>query len=119
MDDSGNTMKQLSLKIQKERIAEFCRQIVEEFHPRQIILFGSHAGGHPHRGSDVDLMVVMPFRGKAAAKSREILDRVAPTMPIDLLVRTPEQVRKRLKWNDFFLREIFTRGRVLYESAHS
>ncbi len=99
-------------------VLSLSRRIAEEFHPRQIILFGSYAYGHPHRGSDVDLMVVMPFRGRSVAMSRKILERVVPKMPIDLLVRTPEQVRKRLKWNDFFLREIFARGKVLYETVH-
>ena len=35
------------------------RQIVERFHPRRVILFGSYAYGEPHEGSDLDLLVVV------------------------------------------------------------
>ena len=36
---------------------------------------------------------------------------------VDLVVRTGEQVRQRLEWNDFFLREIIERGKVLHAAA--
>jgi hypothetical protein len=34
-----------------------------------------------------------------------------------VLVRTPEEVKQRLDWNDFFIREITEKGKVLYESG--
>ena len=40
-------------------------------------------------------------------------------MPLDLLVRTPEQVEQRLALNDFFMREIMERGEVLYAAAYA
>ena len=36
-----------------------CDDIVREFTPLQVILFGSHAYGTPTEDSDVDLLVVM------------------------------------------------------------
>jgi len=36
------------------QIKNLCRQIVENFHPQKIILFGSHAYGKPNADSDVD-----------------------------------------------------------------
>lgn len=36
------------------------RHIVERFHPRKVIFFGSYAYGEPHEDSDLDLLVVMP-----------------------------------------------------------
>ncbi len=47
----------------KSEIKNLCRQIVENFNPQKIILFGSHAYGKPNADSDVDLLVVMPFEG--------------------------------------------------------
>lgn len=38
--------------------------------------------------------------------SAEILNRVEPEFSVDLLVRTPDEVRKRLAWRDPFLGEI-------------
>jgi len=68
--------------------------------------------------SDVDLLVILPFEGQAIRKSTEILRKIQPRIPVDLIVRTPDYVRERLKWNDFFLREIIERGKTLYESSH-
>lgn len=97
-----------------ERIQEFCDQIAAEFHPERIVLFGSYAYGTPESGSDVDLLVILPFTGKRTTKSLEMLTRVKPSFPVDLLVRTPDEVRQRLEWNDYFLREVMERGRTLY-----
>jgi protoheme ferro-lyase len=63
-------------------------------------------------------LVILPFRGSGIRMAVEILNTVNPRFPLDLLVRTPEQVRDRLVWNDFFLREVLEKGKVLYESAH-
>src|SRR2546430_2406921 len=89
-----------------ESIQEVCDRIAAEFHPERIILFGSYAYGTPAADSDVDLLVILPFRGRGASKSVEMLNRVKPTFPVDLLVRTPEEVKQRLAWNDYFLREV-------------
>lgn len=105
--------------VQMEKIYGLSERIAQEFQPDRIILFGSYAYGRPTIDSDVDLLVVMPFKGKSARKALEIINRVDPKFPIDLLVRTPEQVRKRIADNDFFMREIFERGRILYEADHA
>ena len=94
------------------------RIIVDKYSPEKIILFGSYAYGRPDQESDVDFLVVMPFKGKAAYKTIEIMESLRPSIPMDLIVRTPEQVKKRLAQNDFFLREVFMRGKVLYEAPH-
>ena len=101
-----------------DSIHTLIERIVQAYHPERIVLFGSYAYGTPTVDSDVDLLVVLPFEGKGARKAVEILDTVHPEFPVDLLVRTPEQVRQRLAWNDFFLREVIERGKILYEATH-
>ncbi|MGD0221310.1 MAG: nucleotidyltransferase domain-containing protein [Terriglobia bacterium] len=46
---------------------EQARTIVERFHPRRVILFGSHAGGDAQPDSDLDFLVetVAQARGLA------------------------------------------------------
>jgi predicted nucleotidyltransferase len=97
-------------------IRRFARQIAERFQPDKIILFGSYAYGTPTPDSDVDLLVVMPTRNQIeqAVRIDEALER---GFALDLLVRTPKTLEKRLRWGDWFLREIVTRGKVLYEKA--
>jgi predicted nucleotidyltransferase len=98
-------------------IEALAREIARDFRPDRIILFGSYAYGKPAADSDVDLLVIMPCRGNPLHKSVEILRKTQVRFAVDLLVRTPLEVRQRLAWNDFFLREIIEKGRVLYESA--
>jgi len=104
--------------VSQEKILSLSESIVREFRPECVILFGSYAYGTATEDSDVDLLVVLPFEGKAAHKALEIIRKVKPRIPLDLLVRTPEQVRERIANNDWFMREVFEKGRRLYESDH-
>jgi len=92
--------------------------IGREFQPDRVVLFGSYARGTATADSDVDLLIVMPVEGKPVRKSVEIRMKVRPPFPVDLLVRTPENVRARLAMEDDFMREILQEGIVLYE-AHN
>jgi predicted nucleotidyltransferase len=97
-------------------IRRFVRQVVERFQPTRIILFGFHAYGTPHADSDVDILVVMPARNKHSQAVR-IRGAVWAPFPMDLLVRTPEEVSRRLAEGDTFLTTIVTKGKVMYETG--
>src|SRR2546427_12152984 len=95
-------------------IRRYARAIAEEFHPDQIILFGSYAYGTPHEDSDVDLLVVMPARNQHDQAVR-ILWRLAAPFPVDLIVRTPKEMSWRLEEGESFLTSIVSQGKILYE----
>ncbi len=78
-------------------IQNLCRQIVENFNPQKIILFGSHAYGKPNEDSDVDLLIVLPFNGRHAEQSVRIRRRIKSSIPLDLLVRTPKEISEKLQ----------------------
>ncbi|MFQ5806945.1 MAG: nucleotidyltransferase domain-containing protein [Phycisphaerae bacterium] len=99
-------------------ICELSERIAREFQPDKIVLFGSYAGGRPGEDSDVDLLVVMGYKGRSVDKATEIRQRLEPRFPLDLLVRSPQEISQRLAWHDWFLMDIFEKGKVLYESAH-
>jgi predicted nucleotidyltransferase len=102
--------------ISQAAIRRLARQIAERFQPDQIILFGSYAHGQPDPESDVDLLVIMPASNEInqAVRIRLAVDH---PFPLDLLVRTPENLRWRLEEGDWFLREVVGKGKVLYEKA--
>lgn len=102
-----------------QNATDLCERIVREFRPERIILFGSLAYGNSTEDSDIDLLVVMHYAGHSLTAAAEILRRIKPRMPVDLIVRTPEEVQQRLEWNDFFMREVMSKGKVLYEAAHT
>lgn len=99
-------------------IRKFARQVAERFHPDKIILFGSHAYGTPHADSDVDILVVMPARNELdqAVQIRLTVDN---RFPLDLLLRTPENMARRVAQGDTFLQEILAKGKVLHEAQHT
>lgn len=99
-------------------IQQVCDRIAAHFQPEKIILFGSHAYGQPTSESDVDLLVVMEFAGSPLQQAIKISRELGLVTPMDLLVRTPAQVRERLQMGDPFMREIIERGKVMYDAAH-
>ena len=101
-----------------EDIRAFARRIAGEFHPEKIILFGSYAWGNPTPDSDVDLLVVLPFQGKSWRMASEIRKRIRPPFPLDLMVRSTEQLQQRLMIGDAFFQEITRQGKVLYEDSN-
>lgn len=94
-------------------------QIIAKFQPKQIILFGSYAYGHPRPDSDVDLLVVMETNLKERHQSRTIRQAIDHDFALDLIVRTPATLARRLELGDFFLREIVAKGKVVYESPNN
>lgn len=96
---------------------EIVEKIVKEYQPEKIILFGSYAYGTPDRDSDIDLLIIK------RTKDRPIDRRVAVSTivsdpklltPIEPIVLTPEEIKTGQEIGDQFLKEILTRGRLLY-----
>ena len=99
--------------VSTKEIQATCDDIVREFAPQQVILFGSYAYGTPTEASDVDLFVVM----EAQQQAREIQKRIPRRFHLDLHVRCPKDIAYRVAHNDWFLREVFEKGDVLYDTA--
>ena len=89
-----------------------CDEIVREFSPLQVILFGSYAYGTPTAESDVDLFVVMEEKRQAW----EMRERIPRRFQLDLHVWCPKDIAYRVAHNDWFLREVFEKGDVLYDT---
>ena len=104
--------------IDENSIFELRDRIAMEFQPQRIIMFGSCADGTHGEHSDVDLLVIMRYAGSGLRKAVEILRRVNPRIPVDLVVKTPEEIEQRIRQNDYFLAGILRSGRVLYEAPN-
>ena len=97
-------------------IKKFGRQIGKQFGVERVILFGSYAQGEATVDSDVDLLVIGPFKGRSVDKSVAIRMKLRPQFPVDILVKTSEKVRQRIEMGDCFIRDILEKGKVLYEA---
>ncbi len=101
----------------RKLIDEIVQKIVKEYRPEKIILFGSYAYGEPHSDSDIDLLIIKkteerPIDRRVAV--RRILSDPNLRTPIESLVLTPEEIKKRQTIGDQFIEEILRRGMVLY-----
>jgi predicted nucleotidyltransferase len=97
-------------------IRKLCKRIAEAYKPEKIILFGSHAYGKPTPESDVDLLIVMDYEGRPIEQMLKIQRELDIVTPVDLLVRTPEDVKRRVEEGDMFMRLVVERGKIMYEA---
>lgn len=99
-----------------DKLLPYLRVLTEQFHPEQVILFGSYAYGHPNEDSDVDLLVVKTIETSSRAEATAIrkafqpLRRAFANLPLDILVRDPQDLDKRLHNRAAFHSEIFAKG---------
>jgi predicted nucleotidyltransferase len=104
-----------------ELLSEVVCRIVAAVNPDRIILFGSYAHGTPHEYSDLDLFVIKAGRYNRLDVQGEIDGLFWDmSLPMDVLVRTPEQVERELALGNSFIRvQVFQKGKVLYERPTS
>lgn len=98
LSDPRNSVSRIA-----DQLRPYLTVLTEQFHPEQIILFGSHAYGKPDRHSDIDLLIIMPYSGSALREKIRIREawRTMPDRgllpPFDLILVTPEEHKERLK----------------------
>jgi uncharacterized protein len=98
-----------------EKIKILADEIVRQFQPEKIILFGSHARGEAGKDSDVDLLVLTSYEGHSLDKAAEILGKTHPLeYSVDLIVRSPQEFERRCQTQDWLMRTIQDEGLVLY-----
>ena len=100
--------------ITKDKIAQIVASIVKQCSPEKIILFGSHAYGKPNKDSDIDLFVVATIPGLPAERIRYVRRAIHEQASVDVIVRTPEEVANSLSGRDWFVQEVFQKGKILY-----
>ncbi len=101
-----------------DHISILIDRIARQFDPLRIILFGSHARGDAKAQSDIDLLVVLPSvqdKRKAAIEIR----RALADLPVskDIIVSTPDEIRRRGDSVGSVLRPALREGKVLYERS--
>ena len=111
--DTEITEKQIT--IPWEEIEAVAHQIARKFKPRKIVLFGSYARGDCHPHSDIDLLVLLEKKPANVDIEIEIALSVPHKFPMDILVRSQDELADRLQMGDTFLQDIVEQGVILYE----
>ncbi len=89
------------------------KKIRKKFNPQKIILFGSYAYGKPKKNSDIDLFIIMDTNISTRKQASLIRSELGDSIPIDIIVRTPQEVEERVKLGDFFIKQIIQKGTPL------
>lgn len=101
-----------------DQLAAAVEQLVKEFHPKAIYLFGSLQEGRNRPESSVDVLIVAPQVGsvrfierikRAIKATEEILPNITP------LVYTPQEVELLQNQGDGFMQDVLKGGKVLYK----
>lgn len=103
----------------KTGIKRYVKSLAREFDPQSVILFGSYANGTATGNSDVDLLIITDKSGDPVEQALQMRRRIPRSFPLDILVQSRSNVRKRLVQNDTFLTSILRDGKVLYERKHT
>jgi predicted nucleotidyltransferase len=100
-------------KILKE-IDYISQQIAKKYKPQKIILFGSAAKGEFTKDSDLDFFIIKDDPRSGAERVYDVLGMFDHNIATDVVVYTPSEVKKCLKWGDPFVKGILSSGRVVY-----
>lgn len=102
----------------KALLEQVTRTIVERFHPKRIVVFGSYARGDAHPDSDLDVFIEMDTPRRPPERAIEVSEVFGLcSWPMNIVVYTPEEVRRLRHVKGTLLSGIEKECRVLYESC--
>lgn len=82
--------------LSEQTIREAVARIVTASRPSKVIVFGSHAGGDPDEGSDLDLLVIQPKLVDRCQEMIRLREAVGPIgSGVDVLVHSEEEAARR------------------------
>lgn len=112
-----NSMKKtIEPPLNKSLINTISKRLVKNLDVVKIILFGSYVSGKPTKNSDLDLLIIVNTKEKGIKRYAMVSELLEPRkIPMDIIVKTPDEIKKRIKMFDPFIRNILKTGKVLYE----
>ena len=97
------------------QIENAARQIGEQSNAQAVFLFGSYARNQAAKDSDVDFLVIAESDLPRHKRSRQLHLIFKPyPFPMDILVYTPEEVKKESEFEISFISRALREGKKLY-----
>ncbi len=98
-----------------KKLSAVTKRIIRQYKPEKIILFGSYAWGRPTKDSDFDLCIVKKNKKDFLTETRKIRRIIDGKIAVDLIVYTPNEMKRRFEMGDHFFKQIIKKGKTLYE----
>jgi len=103
--------------VELKNLNQAVSRLVAASRPSQIILFGSQARGDADSRSDVDLLVVCPWRGSRRKLMNQLSRALSGLeMAVDVMVLSPEEFETDKNIPGTLARPVWLEGKVLYEA---
>lgn len=97
-------------------LSEVVRRIIKSAQPEKIILFGSAVRGEMDSHSDLDLLVIVqPGTHRRQTAQTIYRNMIGVGHPVDVIVVTPEDIRRFGRANGLVLEPALREGKVVYE----
>ncbi|MFC1496709.1 nucleotidyltransferase domain-containing protein [Candidatus Margulisiibacteriota bacterium] len=104
--------------LSQEQIKTIVNEIKVNVNPKKIYLFGSYANGQPTEKSDLDLLVIDDSGKDKNKLALQISKSLFPrNYGLDLIVSSPEEIKKKQEKKMSFWVDIATKGKTLYERS--
>lgn len=110
--------KIIELPVRKSLLNTIVNRLKKNLDVVKVILFGSYASGRSTKDSDLDLLIIINTKEKWIKRYTIVSELLEPRkIPMDIIVKTPEEIKDRIKKFDPFIRNILKTGKVLYEKS--
>lgn len=97
-----------------QNVQRIISDLVQNYKPIKVILFGSRVTGKTHEDSDVDLVVIKQTNKNFYDRIADASGSVDHVLPIDIIVYTPEEFKQMSKESWFIKSEVINKGKVIY-----
>ncbi|ODS35523.1 MAG: hypothetical protein A7315_14700 [Candidatus Altiarchaeales archaeon WOR_SM1_79] len=98
----------------KENLNKLIRNIIRNYKPEKIVLFGSRARGDEHEGSDVDLMLIKETNKRFIDRAPDVIRLNNTPLSLEPVIYTKTEFSKMLNEKNSFVMAIQEEGVILY-----
>jgi uncharacterized protein len=98
-------------------LTDVVEKLMADYQPEKIILYGSYAYGQPNEDSDIDLFIIKETDKRRIDRFVEVSEIIYDPqrhISIQPMVYTPGELEERLALGDDFVKDILTRGEIIY-----
>ncbi|MBI5472355.1 MAG: nucleotidyltransferase domain-containing protein [Ignavibacteriae bacterium] len=95
------------------------QQLIANYEPEKVILFGSHADGTSDEHSDFDFLIIKETETPRLLRRGEALKNARRTVPLDLIILTPAELHVLQAAGVELILQILETGKTIYERDKS